>query len=179
MTMSLDSIVGDIDVTKLSSILSLTALNELGMPLAGNTTNQFSHDTCPKAYDRVMIGWSQPVTTKDCARNMPPRRRARSGDKWARSEKNSRFVSDPSYGTRRSSVRSSAGCRLGTIQRARCGRCIASNRAGIGLGVRAGYVPQVGELAAASPNRRMMASCARGRSLERLRCAGQRQSSLG
>ena len=70
--MSLDSIVGDIDVTKLSSILSLTALNELGMPLAGNTTNQFSHDTCPKAYDRVMIGWSQPVITKDHASNMPP-----------------------------------------------------------------------------------------------------------
>ena len=33
MTMSLDSIVGDIDLTKLSSILSLTTLKELGMPL--------------------------------------------------------------------------------------------------------------------------------------------------
>ena len=30
-----------------------------GMPLAGNTTNQFSHDTRPKAYDRVMIGWGE------------------------------------------------------------------------------------------------------------------------
>ena len=103
----------------------------------------------------------------------------RSGGKWRRSDVFSRFASDPCYGTHRSSVRSSASCRPAVIHGARRGPCITSIRAGIRQGVRAGYVPQVGELAAASPNRRMMASCARGRSLERLRRAGQRQSSLG
>ena len=41
-----------------------------------------------------------------------------------RSDVFSRFASDPSYGTHRSSVRSSQSCRLATVQRARCGRCV-------------------------------------------------------
>ena len=86
-----------------------------------------------------------------------------SSPRWRRSEKNSRFVSDPSCDPSRSAVRRSQGCRLETLQRARCGRCRASSRSWIGQGVRAGEGVQVDEVAAASPSGRPTARCARGR----------------
>ena len=106
-----------------------------------------------------------------------PRSQGRSSRRWVISEDSSQNVSDPRCGTRCSSVRSRQSCRPGVIQRPQYARCIVSNRAGIGQGVRAGYVPQVGEVAAASPNGRMMARCARGRGLERRRRASQRLGS--
>ena len=99
--------------------------------------------------------------------------------KWVTSEKSSQSVSDPSCGTSRSAVFLCHGSRRETIQRAHCARCMVSIHSWIGQGVLAGEGSYVGEVAAASPNRRMVASCARGQRLERLRRAGQRQSSLG
>ena len=101
----------------------------------------------------------------------------RSGRRWPRSDVFSRFASDPSYGTRRSSVRSRQGCRPAILHGERRGPCSTSNRAGIRRGVRAGYVPQVGKVAAASPSGRLTTRSARRRWLERRRCAGPRSSS--
>ena len=102
---------------------------------------------------------------------------ARSSRRWHRSDVFSRFASDPSYGTCHSSVRSSPGCRPAVLHGARRGPCRTSIRAGIRRGVRAGYVPQVGKVAAASPSGRLTTRSARRRWLERRRCACLRSCS--
>ena len=106
-----------------------------------------------------------------------PRRLIRSGGRWHRSDVFSRFASDPCCGTHRSSVRSSPSCRPATLH----GECRAPcSVAGLQLGLERTdeqCVPQVSELAAVSPTRRMMARCARGGGLKRRRRASQRLGS--